>query len=172
MRVYKSCVRMCVNLNNNRFRFGLVIIGVVCIFLLSSCAGGHVTRNGIFQDHHQPTKEGLVGEWRTFNEELDIPGGVVYKFFKDDKGKVGLEVNGEEVEMRYFDTYDQLSISFHYLDKNRNDFYVFAQFKSYSKDQLLIHSGNSVGTGTQQTSLAKDESRFLLRKVVASSKEQ
>lgn len=171
MRVCKSNIRMRVNLNDDRLRFGLIIVGLICIFLVSSCAGGHVTRNGIFQDHHQSTKEELVGEWRMSNEESIIPGQVVYKFFKDGKGKVALNVNGEDVEMRYFDAYDQLSISFHYMDKDKNDVYVFAQFKNYLKNELMIHSENATGGVNEQTSLAKDESRFLLKKVVAANKQ-
>ncbi len=161
-----------VDLNNDKLRMGLILIGLICIFLISSCAGGHVTRNGIFQDHHQLTKEELVGEWRVVNEELAMPGAVVYKFFKDDKGKVALNVNGEQVQMRYFDVYDNLSVSFHYLDKNKNDFFVYAQFKNYLKNELVIHSGNVTDANGAQASLAKDDSRFLLKKIVASNKEQ
>ncbi len=163
---------MRVDLNNNKLRLGLILIGLICIFLISSCAGGHVTRNGIFEDHHQSTKEELVGEWRAVNTEVAIPGEVVYKFFKDEKGKVALKVNGESVEMRYFDAYDNLSVSFHYLDKNKNDFFVYAQFKNYLKNELVIHSSNVTDANGAQASLAKDDSSFLLKKIVASNKEQ
>lgn len=163
---------MRVDLNNNKLRLGLIIIGIICIFLVTSCAGGNVTRNGIFQDHHQSTKEQLVGEWRVVNKDVTIPGEVVYTFFKDAKGKVALNVNGEDVEMKYFDSYDNLSISFHYFDKDENDFYVYAQFKNYSKSELLIHASNVTDQNGVQASLAKDDSRYLLKRIVASNKEQ
>lgn len=163
---------MRVDLNNNKLRIGLIIVGLISIFLVSSCAGGNVTRNGIFQDHHQSTKEQLVGEWRTVDNDVTIPGDVVYKFSKDTKGKIALNVNGEDVEMKYFDSYDNLSLSFHYFDKDENDFYVYAQFKNYSKSELLIHAGNVTDQNGVQASLAKDNSSYLLKRIVASNKEQ
>lgn len=161
---------MTTDLNNHKLRLSLILIGFVIIFLASSCAGGNVTKNGVFQDNHQVEQQQLVGEWRTVNTELAIPGEVVYKFTKGAKGKVALNVNGEDVEMMYFDSYDNLSYSFHYLDKDKNEFFVYAQFKNYNKSELLINSGRVTDKSTVQASLEKDNSRYVLRKVIVSNK--
>ncbi|MCE7990401.1 MAG: hypothetical protein HEP71_00420 [Roseivirga sp.] len=104
---------------------------------LMSCAGGHVSENGIFQDGHKELKSSLVGSWRIINPNYELMGEELYTFYAENK-KVKLKVKGKERKMERFDSSDGLSFSFEYLNDLGERIYVAGQFKSSAKEALVL----------------------------------
>ncbi|GAB5525964.1 MAG: hypothetical protein Roseis2KO_38360 [Roseivirga sp.] len=101
-----------------------------------SCAGGHVSQNGLFEKDHKELKESLVGSWQILNTQQGVSGQEMYQFYKDDK-KVKLKVMGVEREMERFDSIDGITFSFEYKIEEDKKIYVLGQFKSYQRKELL-----------------------------------
>lgn len=104
---------------------------------LVSCAGGHVSENGIFQNGHRELKNSLVGSWRMINPAAELLGEESYTFYKENKD-VRLKVMGKERAMERFDSSDGLSFSFEYTDDLGEKIYVLGQFKSSAKQSLML----------------------------------
>ena len=146
-------------------------MAVAVIVMMSSCAGGYTTRNGIFQDHHKGFKEKLIGDWRVANEELNVPGPTVFKFYKTSRKKVALRVNNEDVEMKYFDSNDALSFSFHYFNSEGKDHYVYCKFRNYARQELMIYQDMDSNQGLSQmkASLTPQAKFKVLSRTIASN---
>ena len=118
-------------------------IGVLLLFVtqfwLVSCAGGHVSGNGIFENGHKELKESLVGSWRVINPEKTLVGDELYTFYMDEKNKrIRLKVEGKERVMTTFDSLDGLSFSFEYVDGEGDRVFVVGQFKSSLRESLVM----------------------------------
>jgi len=96
-----------------------------------SCAGGHVSQNGLFQKDHKELKESLVGIWQVANAGRDV-----YEFYKEGND-VKLKVLGVATEMERFDSTDGLTFSFEYKNASGETTFVLGQFKSYQRLEFL-----------------------------------
>ncbi len=155
-------------------RVGLIGIGFLILFLAASCADGYVTQNGFLEKGHKELKESLVGDWRVIDKDLKIPGSIVYEFFKGDKGKLKLKINGEEASIERFDSVDGLSFTFHFTDGAKNSNYVYGQFKSYAKKELIVYQGsnsNSKQLSHIEASATEIKDFKTLNKVIVASNE-
>lgn len=114
----------------------LIYLSLVFSVVLTSCAGGHVSQNGLFERDHKELKESLVGSWQVPDRQNADGGQEVYEFYKDDK-KVKLRVLGIEREIERFDSADGITFSFEYKIEENKKIYVLGQFKSYQRKELL-----------------------------------
>lgn len=152
-------------------RISFIGLGILVLFLATSCSGGYVTRNGLLQDGHKELKASLVGDWRVIDKDFSVPGPIVYEFYKGEKGKFGLKVNGEEAVMERFDSVDGLSFTFHFKDKDQEENYVYGHFKSYAKSELIIYQGKTSDSNMKQVeaSVSDNETFKVLSRVVVAS---
>lgn len=104
--------------------------------LFSSCAGGDIAQNGIFEKEHKELKESLVGSWQLIDQKNQAPGQEMYQFYKENK-KVKLKVLGVEREMERFFSADGVTFSFEYRIEEDKKIYVLGQFRSYERRELL-----------------------------------
>lgn len=111
-------------------------LGLVLSIVFMSCAGGHVSQNGLFENDHKELKESLVGSWQIMNAEYEISGQEMYEFYKEDK-KVKVKVLGVSREMERFDSSDGLTFSFEYKNGEGKMIFVLGQFKSYDRQELI-----------------------------------
>lgn len=114
----------------------LIYLSLVLSTALMSCAGGHVSQNGLFEKDHKELKESLVGSWQILDEQHEGFGQEMYQFYKDDK-KVKLRVMGVEREMERFDSTDGITFSFEYKIEEDKRIFVLGQFRSYQRKELL-----------------------------------
>ncbi|MCE7993900.1 MAG: hypothetical protein HEP71_18070 [Roseivirga sp.] len=114
----------------------LIYLSLVFSMALMSCAGGHVSQNGLFEKDHKELKESLVGSWQVLDRQYGEQGQEIYEFYRDDK-KVKLRVLGIEREIERFDSADGITFSFEYKIEEGKKIYVLGQFKSYQKKELL-----------------------------------
>lgn len=135
---------------------------------LMSCAGGHVSENGIFQDGHKELKSSLVGSWRIINPNYELMGEELYTFYAENK-KVRLKVKGEERKMERFDSPDGLSFSFEYLNELGERVYVAGQFKSSAKESLVLLQEPVSSMPTSLNSLLLQRGAPEVKTVVAST---
>lgn len=111
-------------------------LSLIVSLVFVSCAGGHVSDNGIFQNDHKELKESLVGSWKITNEGSEAAGREMYEFYKEDK-QMQLKVLGQPVTMERFDSPDGLSFTFEYLPADGKVVHVVGQFKSYQRKDLV-----------------------------------
>lgn len=135
---------------------------------LVSCAGGHVSENGIFQHGHKELKSSLVGSWRIINPDYELMGEEQYTFYEEDK-KVKLKVKGKEREMERFDSSNGLSFSFEYLNEAGERIYVTGQFKSSARESLILYREPLGTVSASLSSLLLQRSKPEVKTVVASS---
>lgn len=114
----------------------LIYLSLVFSVILTSCAGGNVSQNGLFERDHKELKESLVGSWQMLDKQNGVDGQEMYEFYKDDK-KVKLRVLGIEREIERFDSADGVTFSFEYKIEENKKIYVLGQFKSYERKELL-----------------------------------
>lgn len=114
----------------------LIYLSLVLSTALMSCAGGHVSQNGLFEKDHKDLKESLVGSWQILDKQGEGAGQEMYQFYKDEK-KVKLRVLGVEREIERFDSADGITFSFEYKIEEDKRIYVLGQFKSYQRKELL-----------------------------------
>jgi hypothetical protein len=111
-------------------------LGLVFSIVFMSCAGGHVSQNGLFENDHRELKESLLGSWQIMNAEYEIAGQEMYEFYKEDK-KVKVKILGVNREMERFDSPDGLTFSFEYKNEEGKTIFVLGQFKSYDREELI-----------------------------------
>ncbi|GAB5527234.1 MAG: hypothetical protein Roseis2KO_51060 [Roseivirga sp.] len=148
-----------------------MVLGMAIILTqtwLVSCAGGHVSENGIFQHGHKELKSSLVGSWRIINPDYELMGEEQFTFYEEDK-KVKLKVKGKEREMERFDSSDGLSFSFEYRNDAGERIYVAGQFKSSAKESLILFQEPLGTVSTNLSSLLLQRSKPEVKTVVASS---
>lgn len=134
----------------------------------ASCAGGHVSENGIFQDGHKELKSSLVGSWRMVNPDYEVVGEELYTFYTEDR-KVKLKVEGKERKMERFDSPDGLSFSFEYVDNEGERIYVAGQFKSASRESLVLYREPMTGLSVSLSAIHLQRGRPEVKTVVAST---
>ncbi len=114
----------------------LIYLTLMLAMVLSSCAGGDISQNGIFEKDHKDLKQSLVGSWQLVDQGSKVPGPEMYEFYKENK-KVKLRVRGVEREMERFFSADGVTFSFEYKIEDNKKIYVLGQFRSYERKELL-----------------------------------
>ncbi len=145
---------------------GIIVVLTQVWFV--SCAGGHVSENGIFQDGHKELKSSLVGSWRMVNPDYEVVGEELYTFYTEDK-KVKLKVEGKERKMERFDSPDGLSFSFEYLDDQGERIYVAGQFKSAARESLVLYREPMSGMSASLSAIHLQRGMPEVKTVVAST---
>jgi len=142
---------------------------LIATWTLSSCSGGFVSQNGIFENGHKELKESLVGSWRIVKTDGGLIGEEMYEFYQGAK-EVALKVNGVEREIKRFDSSDGQSFTFEYLDSNKEKVFVVGQFRSSAKKVLMLleEPTNSKRLGLH-TSLTLERRTIQTETIVAKS---
>ena len=136
---------------------------------LSSCSGGFVSQNGIFENGHKELKETLVGSWRIVKTDGELIGEEWYEFYKDEK-EIGLKVNGVERKIERFDSEGGLSFTFEYLNGENAKVFVVGQFRSSARRTLtLIEEPMGAEMGGLYSSLTLERRLKQAETVVAQS---
>ena len=135
----------------------------------TSCSGGYVTQNGIFENGHKELKESLIGSWRIMNPDASLVGEQVYEFCKNSRN-IQLKVNGVIRKMERFDSTHGLSFTFEYLNDVMERVYVVGQFKSYARNVLLIVEGHgSININSLQSQVMLEKGMGSTESVVVSN---
>ena len=146
-----------------------MILALVMVWSLSSCSGGFVSQNGIFENGHKELKESLDGSWRIVKTDGGLIGEELYEFYKDAKD-VSLKVNGVEREIERFDSSDGQSFTFEYQNGEAQRVFVVGQFKSSAKRVLtLLEEPMNVGKEGRLASLTLERRTKQTETVVAQS---
>ncbi len=148
---------------------GSVTLILLVQLALTSCSGGFVSQNGLFEDGHKELKNSLVGSWRIVKTDGELIGEELYEFFKEDK-EVSLKVNGVERTIERFDSSDGLSFTFEYKSGEEQKVFVVGQFRSTAKKVLmLMEEPMGLVAGRMHTSLTLEKRSKQAETVVAKS---